>query len=85
MEIISAYLYYIVSAFFGFCCCCGVPFILFIVGFMVLRKKGKTEISAKEAVVAGVDQVSRAFVRTGKSREEMIAEEDAEEDRNRRR
>lgn len=64
--------------------CCGFCFFLFvlILGFMLLRKKGKKEISVKDALDAGAD-ASRAFIRGGKSREQLLAEEEEEERRGR--
>lgn len=38
--------------------------ILLIVGFMVLRRRGKKDATAKEALDAGVERVSQVFRRT---------------------
>ncbi|MFZ5479417.1 MAG: hypothetical protein ACOZNI_21815 [Myxococcota bacterium] len=71
----------ILSLLSSLCCCSGFVLIfLLIVGMMVLRKKGKKNVSAKEAIQAGAE-VSRAFVRGKKTREELLAEEDEEEGR----
>jgi uncharacterized protein (TIGR03382 family) len=45
--------------------CCGVGAFLFlaVLGFWLLRRRGKKQISAKEAVSAGVESVSQVFVR----------------------
>ncbi len=65
-------------------CCGGFAFFLvLIVGFMVMRKRGKKG-SASEIMSVGVEEVSRAFVKTKKSREEMMREEEEEEKRNKR-
>lgn len=65
------------------CCCLGVVFfLLFVIGLLFLRKRGKKAATPVEAVWAGADQVSRAFVRTNKTREQLYAEEEEEERRN---
>lgn len=65
--------------------CCGgfAFFLILVIGFMVMRKRGKKG-SAKEMMSVGVEEVSRAFVKTKKSREEMMREEEEEENRNKR-
>lgn len=67
------------------CLCCGgfVFFIILIVGFLAMRKSGKKG-TAKEIMAVGVEEVSRAFVKTKKSREELMREEEDEENRNKR-
>jgi H2-forming N5,N10-methylenetetrahydromethanopterin dehydrogenase-like enzyme len=62
------------------CCLVTVVLLLAIIGSMFMKKKGKKPVSIKEAVVAGAE-VSRAYVRGGKSREQLLAEEDEEEKR----
>ena len=69
------------------CLCCVGAFVLIIcliVGMTLLRKKGKKDIGAREAVVAGAEQVSQMFVRPKKSREELMREEDEDEHGGRR-
>jgi hypothetical protein len=73
---------YLIAGLSSLCCCLGFFLILFlIVGLLFLRKKGKQDISAQEAVKVGAEQVSQMFVRPKKSREELMREEDEEERR----
>lgn len=77
--------FYIISALSSLCCCFGFFLIFFgIIGFMVLRKRGKKNVTVTEAIQEGAE-MSRAFVRGGKSREQLLAEEEEEENRNNRR
>lgn len=70
----------VIAAVSSLCCCGGsVLFFLLIVGVVVLKRRGKT-VTAAEALATGAE-VSRAFVRGQKTREELMAEEDAEENR----
>lgn len=65
-------------------CCAGfVFFVILIVGYLAMRKSGKKG-SAKDIMAVGVEEVSRAFVKTKKSREDMMREEEEEENRNKR-
>lgn len=67
----------IISLVSSLCCCLGFFLLLFlIVGILFLRKRGKKNITPKEAVVVGAEQVSQMFVRNKKSREELMREED---------
>ena len=79
----SSYIIYIVSALASLLCC-GGGFLLFllILGFVFLRKRGKKNISVKEAVSTGAD-MSRAFIRGQKTREQLLAEEEEEDRKNR--
>ncbi len=45
--------------------CCGGSLLvmLAIIGFVVLRRRGSKDVSAKAAVNAGVESVSQVFVR----------------------
>jgi high-affinity Fe2+/Pb2+ permease len=72
----------LILAAVGSLLCCGscFLFVVLIVGWMVLRKRGK-KASPRQAVVVGVQEMSRAFVRGMKSREELLREEDEEEGR----
>ena len=63
----------------GTCCLLFVVLLLAIVGMMVLRKRGKKKVSAKEALQAGAD-ASRAFIRGSKSREELLRDASLEDD-----
>lgn len=72
----------IISVLSSLCCCGGFFLLLFLVlGMVLLRKRGKKDISPKEAVVAGAEQVSQMFVRPKKSREELMRDEDEDERR----
>lgn len=62
------------------CCLLFFVLVLAIIGMMFLRKKGKKNVTAKDAILAGAE-VSRAFVRGEKTREQLLAEEDEEERR----
>lgn len=71
----------IIAALTSLLCCGGATLLfLLLVGIMLMRKRGKKNINASEAVKVGAEEVSRAFVRTKKTREELYAEEE-EEDR----
>lgn len=74
----------IVIYLLGCSCCCffWVFVILLIVGLMRLRKKGKTDAGVKEMLNEGYE-ASRAFVRGNKTREQLLAEEDEQENRRR--
>lgn len=39
---------------------------LFILGFILLRRRGKKQVTAKEAVKVGAETVSQVFMRTNK-------------------
>ena len=54
--------------------------ILLVWGLLRLRKKGKKDAGVKDMLNEGYE-ASRAFVRGGKSREELLAEEDEQENR----
>lgn len=70
---------YIISAVCSLLCCfLFFVIILALIGSMFLKKKGKTNASPKEMIMAGAE-VSRAFVRGDKTREQLLAEEDEEE------
>ena len=58
----------------GFC----LFFVFLIVGIIVLRRRGKKEVSAKEAVAAGVESVSQVFVRGKMGLEELDEDDDDE-------
>ena len=62
------------------CCLLFVVIILAAIGFMVSRKSGKKKkLSAKQAVKLGAD-VSRAFIRGDKTREELLREAELDDD-----
>lgn len=53
------------------CCCCPTFFILlFVIGFMALRKRGK-QATPQEAIREGVVQVSQVFNRDAMRRQAM--------------
>ena len=69
----------------GLCCLLFVVLFFALIGMMFLRKRGKKNVGAREAVQAGVE-LSRAFVRGEKTREQLLAEEDDDyNDKNKRR
>lgn len=71
-----------ILAVVGSLLCCGscFLFVVLLIGWMVLRKRGR-KASPRQAVVVGVQEMSRAFVRGLKTREELLREEDEEERR----
>ena len=71
----------IVVALSGLLCCFGSVFIIFIAfGFILLRRRGKKKITAKEAVSAAAEQVSQVFVRGQGGLSALDDEEDEDED-----
>lgn len=71
---------YLLSALSCLCCCFFWVFvIILIVGLLRMRKKGK-KASPVEAFQEGYE-ASKAFVRGQKTREQLLAEEDEEENR----
>lgn len=72
----------LILAVVGSLLCCGscFLFVVLLIGWMVLRKRGR-KASPRQAVVVGVQEMSRAFVRGLKTREELLREEDEEERR----
>lgn len=74
------YVIYLLSC--SCCCIFWVFVILLIVGLMRLRKKGKTDAGMKDMLNEGYE-ASRAFVRGNKTREQLLAEEDEQENRRR--
>ncbi len=75
-----SYLIYLLSC--SCCCIFWVFVILLIVGLMRLRKKGKTDAGMKDMLNEGYE-ASRAFVRGNKTREQLLAEEDEQENHRR--
>jgi TRAP-type C4-dicarboxylate transport system permease small subunit len=75
MDIVSIVLYYVLPTLS--CCCCPLfVVLLFVVGFMTLRKRGK-KATPQEAIREGVVQVSQVFNRN-KLREQALADDDDE-------
>ncbi len=76
--------YIAIALAFTFTVLCGgggvLLLILGVVGFVMLRKRGKTKVSAKEAVTAGVESVSQVFVRTGGGLEAFDDDDDDDDD-----
>ncbi len=60
--------------------CCGIALFIFllIVGMVILRRRGKKDVSMKEAVSAGAETVSQVFVR-GQGGLEALGDEDDED------
>jgi len=78
-------IYTIIGILVSLLCCGGFVLVfLAIVGFVLLRRRGKTNATTKEAVSVAAEEMSRAFVRTGKSREQLLREEEEEDRRPRR-
>jgi hypothetical protein len=60
----STVIFLVITLITSLICCVGSFFlILLVVGFIVLRRRGKKNVSAREAVNAGVESVSQVFVR----------------------
>lgn len=45
------------------CCGVGILMALFVLGIIILRRRGKKKVTMKEAVSAGAETVSQVFVR----------------------
>jgi hypothetical protein len=58
-----------------FCCGIGVFVFVLLLGFMLLRRRGKKKITVKDAVSAGAERVSQVFVR-GKGGLEAMDDDD---------
>lgn len=77
-------IWYIVSLVSCLLCCTGAALLICLfVGMTFLRKKGKKNVTPKEAVKAGAEQVSQMFIKPKKTREQLMAEEEEEERRGR--
>lgn len=57
------------------CAGSGLLMLFLVVGFMVLRRRGRKANSAKEIVSVGVESVSQVFMRTGKGLEPVDDED----------
>jgi hypothetical protein len=58
------YIIILVSLFMSLLCCGGMTLVfLAMVGFIILRRRGSKNVTAKAAVNAGVESVSQVFVR----------------------
>ena len=55
-------------------------FVCGIVGFIVLRRRGKKKVSAQEAVSAGVESVSQVFVRGSGGLQALDDDDDDDDD-----
>lgn len=57
--------------------CCGLALFIFLllVGLVILRRRGKKDVSMKEAVSTGAETVSQVFVR-GQGGLEALGDED---------
>lgn len=54
----------LVSALLSLLCCGGTLFLfVLILGFVLLRRRGQQDVSARDAMNAGVESVSQVFVR----------------------
>jgi hypothetical protein len=45
------------------CCGLGIFMLLFVLGIIILRRRGRKKVSVKEAVSVGASTVSQVFVR----------------------
>jgi UPF0716 family protein affecting phage T7 exclusion len=54
----------------------GVLVLLAILGFMMLRRRGKQNVTAKEAVAAGAERVSQVFRRSPGGGLEAVDDDD---------
>lgn len=62
------------------CCLLFVVLVLAVIGFMVSKKRGKKkQLSPAQAVKLGAD-VSRAFIRGEKTREELLREAELDDE-----
>jgi hypothetical protein len=60
----SSLIILIISALLSLLCCGGTLFLfVLILGFVLLRRRGQTDVSARDAMNAGVESVSQVFVR----------------------
>ncbi|MEZ4323013.1 MAG: hypothetical protein R3F61_36440 [Myxococcota bacterium] len=57
------------------CCGIGIFMLLFVLGIIILRRRGKKKVSVKEAVSAGAETVSQVFVR-GQGGLEALGDDD---------
>ncbi|MEQ1501708.1 MAG: hypothetical protein ABMB14_05730 [Myxococcota bacterium] len=73
----------VVSSVLGLGCSCAavVLLLLFVVGVVMLRRRGKTNVTAKEAVQAGAERVSQVFLRTKGGLQAVDDEDDKEDNR----
>lgn len=57
--------------------CCGLALFVFLlaVGLVILRRRGKKDVTMKEAVSAGAETVSQVFVR-GQGGLEALGDDD---------
>ena len=61
-------------------CAGGTLFFLFLVGFLMLRRRGKKKVTAKEAVSAGVESVSQVFMRKPGGLADLDDDDDDDDD-----
>ncbi|MEQ1565534.1 MAG: hypothetical protein ABMA64_07850 [Myxococcota bacterium] len=71
----------IVSSLLAFLCAGAgfVLFLLFVIGFVLLRRRGK-KVTAKEAVAVGAERVSQVFMRTKDGGLQPVQADDQEDD-----
>ena len=62
--------------------CAAVAFLLFVtvIGFIVLRRRGKSDVTPKEAAKVGMESVSQVFVRGSRGLEPLDDEDEDEDD-----
>ncbi len=72
----SSLIIVIISALLSLLCCGGTLFLfVLILGFVLLRRRGQKDVTARDAMSAGVESVSQVFVR-GKSGLEAADDDD---------
>lgn len=57
------------------CCGLGIFMLLFVLGIVILRRRGRKKVSVKEAVSVGASTVSQVFVR-GQGGLEALGDDD---------
>lgn len=57
------------------CCGLGIFMLLFVIGIVMLRRRGRKKVTMKEAVSAGASTVSQVFVR-GQGGLEALGDDD---------
>jgi hypothetical protein len=72
----------LISSLLAFLCAGAgfVLFLLFVIGLVLLRRRGKKKVSAKEAVQAGAERVSQVFMRTKGGGLQAVDGDDQEDD-----
>jgi len=75
----ASLIYGLSCCFSSLCCLMAFVIFLFIIGRMVMKKKGKEPQTVKDTIKVGAD-VTRGFIRGTKSREQLLREAELEDD-----